>query len=143
MLLATVCCCMEWWTDSTRPRDINHMVQKFATDPSSCRARFYHPTPRKALSPKSGLYLLQNLDIGKTRYSKLKMYLEKWISLPNYQEVSSLKHEIIPEYGSTIRKGLWCPLRELLPRFTRSLLENLTQIDTSDAIATNGNSTKI
>ena len=23
-------CCIEWWTDSTRPQDINHMVQKFA-----------------------------------------------------------------------------------------------------------------
>ena len=35
----------------------------------------------------------------------------------------------MPKFEPTVSKGLWCPLKVLIPKYTKSLFENLIHID--------------
>ena len=35
----------------------------------------------------------------------------------------------MPEFEPTVSKGLWCPLKVLIQKYTKSLFENLIHID--------------
>ena len=35
----------------------------------------------------------------------------------------------MPKFEKTVSKGLWCPLKVLIPKYTKSLFENLIHID--------------
>ena len=85
------------------------------------------PYDKKSLKPIECLYLLDYLAIGKSKYGKLKQFLEQYIHLPNYNEVSEVKKTIIPKICNSINDGKWCNLIDLIPTLTRDTLQCLVE----------------
>ena len=91
------------------------------------------PYEQKKLSPKQGVFLKKNLDIGRRRYTELRKFLNPYVHLPGTDVVREEEKKIVPKFEPAL-KGLWCPLAKLLTKHTTDLMENMiTEIDDNDS----------
>ena len=91
------------------------------------------PYEKQKLSPKQGVYLKKELDIGRRRYINLRKFLNPYIHLPNTDELREEENSIRPSCIKVLG-GLWWPLPDLVTRQTKDLLEYMVpEIDDKDS----------
>ena len=75
------------------------------------------------------IYLLERLEIGKTKYVDFKKFLSEYINLPGYEKLSDRIRELVPALKISQKQGVWADIQDILSRHLSATIEYLTPYD--------------
>ena len=81
------------------------------------------------LTVDQAIYLLEKLEIGKTKYVDFKKFLGEYINLPGYEKLSERIRELVPDLKISEKQGVWADIQDILTRHLSATIEYLTPYD--------------
>ena len=78
------------------------------------------------LTVDQAIYLLEKLEIGKTKYVDFKKFLGEYINLPGYEKHSERIRELVPDLKISEKQGVWADIQDILTRHLSATIEYLT-----------------
>ena len=75
------------------------------------------------------IYLLEKLDMGKTKYVDFKKFVSEFVNVPGYEKLSSRIRELVPDLNISKKQGVWADIQDILRRHLSATIEYLTPYD--------------